>query len=355
MRLVKHIIISLTICLLPGVGSFYTQAAQSYAPDDSLRFDDRPLRENLGLPNWFTLSFLDLNESLKEAIKNGKKGLIIYFGRKNCAYCKTLLEVNWGDPAIEKYTRKHFNVIAIDVTGARTVTDFKGKTWREREYSTHHKTNFTPTLVFYTEKGQQALKLPGYRPRYQFRAALEYVADAHYNRESFRKYMARAEAAMGFGSEELNEADFFTSPPYNLDRSTPLPDNQQSKPLAVFFEHPRCHACDVLYGDTLTNPDIIRQLQKIEVVQLNTQLNTPVITPDGRRITSRQWADELNLAFAPSVLFFDARGKEVLRIESVMRLYRLSNVLRYITGKKYLQYPTFQSWLQEYRNQKINQ
>ncbi|VAW67770.1 thioredoxin SoxW [hydrothermal vent metagenome] len=345
MALSGHTLFKLTAYLLLLISI----QVQARVPDDSLRFDDRPLKEHLGLPDWFTLSFLNLNESLKEAINDGKKGLIIYFGRKDCAYCKTMLQVNWGDPAIEKYTRRHFNVIAIDVTGARTVTDFKGKNWRENEYSAHRKTNFTPTLVFYNEKGQQVLKLPGYRPKYQFRAALEYVADAHYNREPFRNYMARAEASMGFGSEELNEADFFTLPPYNLDRSTPLPDKQQSRPLAVFFEHPRCHACDVLYGDTLNNAQVIRQLQKIEVVQLNTRLDTPVITPDGRRITSKQWADELDLTFAPSVIFFDAGGKEILRIESVVRLYRLNNILRYIIGQKYQHYPTFLSWLQAYR------
>ncbi|HED33379.1 MAG TPA: thioredoxin [Gammaproteobacteria bacterium] len=347
MPMIKRIF-NITFCLLLTTFSLH---AETRTATSSLQFDDSPLKEHLGLPDWFTLSFLNLEESLDEALQEGKKGLIIYFGREDCAYCKTLLEVNWGDPVIKKYTREHFNVIAIDVTGSRTVTDFNGKTWSERQYSSHHKTSFTPTLVFYIRGGQKALKLPGYRPKYQFRAALEYVADAHYNKEPFREYMARAEASMGFGSEELNEADFFTPPPHNLDRRVPLPDKAQRKPLAVFFEHPRCHACDILYGDTLNQPEVISQLQKIDVTRLNTYTDTPVITPDGKRTTARQWASELNLNFAPSVLFFDGNGQEVLRIESVIRLHRLNNVLRYITDKKYQHYPDFQSWLHEYRSQ----
>ena len=100
-------------------------------PQDNqgLVFDDSPLADELELPEWFNLSFLDFKDSLDEAIKDGKKGIIIYYGRKDCAYCKSLLQINWGDPAIVKYTQQHFNVIAIDVRGNRAVTDFNGKAW----------------------------------------------------------------------------------------------------------------------------------------------------------------------------------------------------------------------------------
>ena len=312
---------------------------------DNLVFDDYPLAEALNLPDWFSLSFLDLQDSLDEALKDGKKGLIIYFGRKDCAYCKSLLENNWGDPAIIKYTQQNFNVIAIDVRGDRVVTDFAGKTWTEKSYSANRRTNFTPTLLFFNAKGQQALKLPGYRPKYQFRASLEYVSDAHYKRESFRNYLARAETAMGFGSEELNENDAFISPPYNLDRSQAATQNKKASPLVVFFEHPRCHACDVLHGDILNTDEVAALLYKLDVVQLNSHEDTPVITPSGNRTTASQWANELNLTFAPSMIFFDNNGKEILRVESVIRFNRLNNVLRYIIGEEYRKFPTFQDWL----------
>ncbi len=326
--------------------------AQQDNTADLLMFDDAPLREELELPDWFNLSFLDLNDSLQEAIDDGKRGLIIYFGRKDCPYCKYQLEGNWGDPAIVKYTQKYFNVIAIDVRGDRTVTDFNGRTWSEKEYSARRKTNFTPSLLFFNSSGQLALKLPGYRPKYQFRASLEYVADAHYNRESFRQYLARAEAALGFGSESLNELDVRMPPPYNLDRTQPRPDQSKRKPLLVLFEHPRCHACDVLHGDTLDQPEVAEHLMSLDIVQLDSYSDTPVITPEGKKLTARQWADELNLTFAPALIFFDDKGREIFRVESVIRLYRLNNVLRYVTGEEYNNFPTFQSWLHHYRNSK---
>jgi len=324
---------SLILCLV-------SSASYAVQNKDALMFNDSPLSESLDVPDWFSLSFLDLNDSLEEARKDGKQGMIIYFGRKDCAYCKALLEGTWGDPSIRDYTQKHFNVISIDVRGARTVTDFNNRKWTEKTYASHRRMNFTPTLLFYTTNGQLALKLPGFRPKYQFRAALEYVADAHYLRESYRDYLSRAELALSYGLEELNENELFIQDSLDLTR------HNKSKPLLVLFEHPRCHACDVLHGDTLNQPEVIKQLRNLDIVQINTQKDTPVVTPTGNKTTAKQWAEDLNLTFAPSLIFFDSNGKEILRIESVVRFYRLNKVLHYINSKEYLKYPTFQNWLQ---------
>ncbi|MDH5483753.1 MAG: thioredoxin fold domain-containing protein [Gammaproteobacteria bacterium] len=307
---------------------------------NQLQFDDLPLKETLELPPWFNLSFLDLQDSLDEAIAAGKRGLIVYFGRKDCAYCKALLETNWGEKDIIDYTRKNFHVIAIDVIGQRTVTDFDKRTYTEKEFATRLKMNFTPSLLFFDTQGRLALRLSGYRPIYQFRAILEYVADTHYRNIKLKDYLARAEPALSFGQDEMNENDVFLAPPHNLDRS----QIQADKPLVVFFEHPKCHACDVLHGGPLSNPEINAQLYNMDAIQLDTTADTPVITPDGIKTTSHQWANKLGLTFAPSMLFFDRYGKEIIRIESVIQFHRLNNVLLYVLGEGYKQYPTFQLW-----------
>ncbi len=318
-----------------------TALATSTSVDDPLIFDDRPLKDDeVLLPEWFSLSFLDLADSLKEAEKAGKKGLIIYFGRKDCAYCEAHMKNNWGNKNIAAYTQKYFNVIAIDVRGQRTVTDFDGKTYTEKEYSGKVKTNFTPSFLFYDTQQRLMLKLSGYRPPYQFKAALEYAADQHYLREDFHHYMARAEKALAYGQEELNEHDSFSPPPYNLDRSR-FPAEQ---PLVVFFESPHCHACDVLHGGPMSEPEIPLLLENLNAVQLDTSKDTPLVTPSGKKTTAKKWADELKLSFAPTLIFFDERGQEILRVDSVIQLYRLKYLLMYIQTKGYKQYPTFQLW-----------
>jgi len=311
-----------------------------YATSDAISFDDKPLEEPLILPNWFKLSFLEIKEDINEAKKNNKKGLIIYFEQEYCPYCKAHLEKNWGQEDIVKYTQKNFDVIAINVKGQRPVLDIDGKTYTEKTFSALKKTNFTPSILFYNTKGQEVLRLRGYRPPYQFRAALEYVADKHYLKEQFRNYMARAESALNFGKDELNSDDLFNSPPYLLGRNK----IKAEQPLMVVFERKRCHACDVLHGGPLTRPEIETQLLKLEAIQIDVNSEQPLITPEGEKTTAKKWAEQLNINYTPTILFFDEAGKEIIRIESVVWFYRLRGVLNYVLTGAYKKYPTFQLW-----------
>ena len=315
------------------------------ASHDDLNFDDQPLKDDIVLPSWFKVSFLELQEDLSDARENGKKGLIIYFGQKRCPYCKAQLENNWGKKDVLNYTLKNFDVIAINVRGQKPVIDFNGKTWTEKTYASAQNAHFTPSLVFYDTQGREALRLRGYRPPYQFRAALEYVADGHYLKEPFRLYLARAEKAFRYGKDGLNKYSSFMPPPYMLDRSR-IP---AERPLLVSYERPRCHACDVLHGGPLNDSRIRKLLDKFDVVQLDMTTDVPLVTPAGKKTSTRQWAQILNLDYAPTLIFFDEWGKEIVRIDSVIWFYRLQNVLTYINSKAYRKQPNFQNWRQQQR------
>jgi thioredoxin-related protein len=308
--------------------------------EDIYGFDDSPRGVDLQYPDWFNEPFLDLEADHANAVAAGKD-LVVYFGQKRCAYCHKLMDVNFGLEDIVEYTQRHFAITPVDIWGVDEVTDLDGKVLTERDFALREETNFTPSLVFYDETGREALRLRGYYPPYQFRAALEYVADDHYKRESFRDYLARGENRMVFEPGDLNEEDFFAPPPYNLDRSR-IPSE---RPLAVFFEQGECHACDVLHGEALREPAIVDQFQQdVDSVQLDMWSDTPVVTPSGKRTTARQWAEDLGLFYAPSLLFFDEHGKEILRVDSVVGFYRLRNVLNYIASKAYLEEPDYQRW-----------
>lgn len=320
----------------------------SFADDSAaqfIEFDDTPLKQDLILPEWFKLSFLELMGDLADAKNKNKKGLIVYFGQKDCAYCKVHLEKNWGDRGIVNYTQTNFDVVAIDVRGDRPVTDIKGKIFStEKLYSEKQKANFTPTLLFYNLEGKEVLRLSGYHPPYQFMAALEYVADNHYKRETFRAYLARGEVVTAFDESDLNESKIFSPPPYALDRS----HIKAQTPLVVFFEQTTCHPCNVLHNGPLSDPEIKSQFRTLDVVQLDMKSSTPVLTPAGEKKTARDWAIDLGIYYAPTLIFFDVDGKEILRIDSVVRFYRLNNVLYYILTKGYEKYPNFQQWRQAF-------
>jgi thioredoxin-related protein len=71
---------------------------------------------------------------------------------------------------------------------------------------------------------------------------------------------------------------------------------------------------------------------------------TPVLTPNGEKLSAKQWAEKLEIFYAPTLVFFDEQGTEIMRIDSVVRLYRLRGVLNYILSKGYQKAPTMQRW-----------
>lgn len=336
----RHTGTSRCLVLLLGMLVLLVEAPSADINDDTLQFDDTPLDELLEYPSWFKDSFLDLDEDLNEAIAAGKKGIIVYFGQKRCAYCKMLMDVNFQTPDIVTYTRRNFDVIPIDIWSPETVTTPNGETMTQREYSIKLGTNFTPSLVFYDAEGRIALRLRGYYPPYQFRAALEYAADGHYLREKFPVYMARGDQTLRFEKGDMVEQPFFSPPPHNLNRS----HFPAELPLVVFFEQGNCHACDILHTQPLQRR-VVRQLfDRFESVQLDMWADTPLIKPDGTPSTAREWAEKLGIFYAPSIVFFDERGDEIIRVDSVVRFFRLRNVLNYVVSRGYLTEPNFLSW-----------
>jgi thioredoxin-related protein len=308
--------------------------------EDFLLLDDRPLDQPLEFPGWFKLSFLDLQDDLKEVRKEDKAALMVYFGQKYCAYCKAFLEKDLAKEDIRTYIEKHYDVIGIDIHGQRMVTDLSGREMEESQFAVQENTNFTPSVIFYDRDGHEALRLRGYYPPYRFRAALEYVVDDHYRKESFREYLARADVPLVFEPGELNHEPFFMPGPYMLDR-TRMPGE---RPLAVFFEQGNCWACDVLHTSLLADPEIRERMSRFEAVQLPFWEDVPVITPSGERTTARKWAGELGLFYTPTLIIFDPQGREIIRVDSVVQFYRLRNVLDYVLSSGYREYPTFQRW-----------
>ena len=299
--------------------------------------DDSPVEEEVVHPAWFKLSFLDLRDDLEEAKEAGKKGIAIYFGQKHCAYCKALMEINFKTPDIVRFTRRNFDVIPIDIWGGKPVTDLNGEVMSERELAIREKMNFTPSFLVYDVDGNEALRLRGYYPPYTFRAALRYVAEGRYREESLRAYMERADPPGKFDLEDLNEQDFFMPPPHALDRSK-VP---AQRPLIVFFEQKSCHACDILHTGPLGDSETVELIEQFDTVQLDARSDDPVITPLGEKTTASEWARKQNIFYMPALLFYDEHGREILRLDSVTRLYRLKGVLEYVLSRAYEEYPTY--------------
>ena len=228
----------------------------------------------------------------------------------------------------------------VDIWGIEEFIDTDGQTYTERELALRYQVIFTPSLVFYDHKGKPVYRLRGYYPRYQFKAVLRYLVEGFYHAEKFRDYLERAEPGLFFTSGELIERDFFMSPPYNLERSTQM----SAKPLLVIFEQASCHACELLHTGPLVRTEILREIAKMDVVQLNLLADTGVITPAGKQTTAKQWGKDLDLFYTPSIVLFSPAGNEIMRVDSVVQFYRLWGVLDYVNKRVYDNGIDYQGW-----------
>lgn len=314
--------------------------AQASDPWDFPAIDDAPRDIGLHAPDWFELSFLDFREDLERAVERGKMGLAIYFGMDHCPYCEVMINENLAEPDIQQYFSEHFDVVALDVLGSRDVVTLDGEVMSERQFAVQRRLNFTPAFTFFDADGEEIHRIRGYYPPYRFRAALEFVIDRHDRESTFREYLARADPPPKFDTDDINHQDFFQSPPHMLDRSR-IP---AQRPLVVFFERHACHACDVLHSEPLRDQRVLDMIGLFDAVQMDLDADTPVITPQGKRTSAREWGEALDIHWAPSLVFFDEGGSEIIRIDSVVALNRLRNVMDFVLTRGYEVFPTFERW-----------
>ncbi|HYG55716.1 MAG TPA: thioredoxin fold domain-containing protein [Burkholderiales bacterium] len=237
-------------------------------------------------PAWFTDTLLDFREDVADAARERKR-VMVYFGQDGCPYCKRLMEVNFKDPTIVAKMRRHFMAIALNIYGDREVTWTDGRTMSEKQLAAALRVQFTPTLVFFDEKGGEALRINGYLPPDRFLAALD-------------------SALMG-------------SP-----KTKPL----AAKPgrlTAILVVSPKCAACDELERDSLKRPEVRALLDKFEFVRKS---------------------EAKPVGYVPSLILYDRSGREVLRTEAYLRPFHLAAALDYVASGAHAREPSFQRFLQ---------
>ncbi len=247
-------------------------------------------------PSWFAQSLLDLRGDIAEAAREGKR-VMLYFEQTGCPYCKRLVEVNFKQPAIAAKMQRHFVSLAINIWGDRELTSPEGKTMTEKQFAAALKIQYTPTLVFFDEKGRVALRINGYYPPERFAAALDQAGS--------------------------NASQPSSSP--TLGRKT------GGKPLAVIIEAPDCAACDELNQVTLKHDAVRAQLAKFDIERL------PL---------SGDRARALEVGYVPTLVLFDAGGREVLRMEAYFRPFHVAGSLEYVSSGAYRREPSLQRFLQ---------
>ena len=287
-------------------------------------------------PDWFAHSFLDIREDVAEAAAAGKR-VLLYFYQDGCPYCKKLLDTNFSLQATEIKTREHFEVVAINLWGDREVTGFDGQLTTEKQFSATLQVMFTPTLLFLDEQGSVVLRANGYYPPHRFDAALDYAATHNGHEPSFREYLASTAPAPASGV--LHQDPAFLPPGTSLEART------SSKPLLVLFEQKECAPCDELHLDILRRPESRELLARFDVLLLDMWSQDMLTGPDGKTVSAAQWAQELNIQYAPSAVYFDVEGREVFRTEAYLKAFHMQSSMDYVVSRAYREQPSFQRYI----------
>lgn len=293
-------------------------------------------------PAWFKSSFLDIREDIREAEADGKR-VMLYFYQDGCPYCKRLLEDNLGQGAIADQTRRHFDVIAINIWGDREVTDLAGKATTEKAFSADLKVMFTPTILMFDEAGKVALRMNGYYPPDRFVTALDYVSGGHEAKMSFADFAAMS--AVAEGSPTLHQSGDYLAP-------AAIGKRKSGRPLLVLFEQTRCQACDELHLDILQREASKVLLGMFDVVLLDRWSDEVITTPEGVKRPVRDWANALSVNYTPTLVFYSAEGKEVFRTEGYLKAFHIESALDYVASGSYREQPNFQRYISD-RNEKL--
>lgn len=289
-------------------------------------------------PTWFHDGFLDFKEDIAAAAGAGKR-LVILFTQNGCPYCNALVERNLAQKDIEELMRGKFEVVAINLVGDRNVTNVDGKSYTEKTFSEAMKVQFTPTLLFFNEKGETILRLNGYLPPEQFKIALNYLVEKN-DQLTFRDYVELNAPPMQSG--KLNAESFFLAPPYNLSRKAA----GNARPIAIFFEQKDCPNCDVLHRKVLPDAETRKLIAQFDAVQLDMwDKTTPVTTPEGKLSSARDWARQLDVKYAPTIVLFDSKGREIIRTEAFFKRFHMQSIFDYVQSGAYKQQPNFQRFL----------
>jgi thioredoxin-related protein len=149
---------------------------------------------------WFLESFLVLAEDVAAAAARGKR-LAVMWELRGCPYCRETHLVNLARPDIEAYVRERFEVLQLNVLGAREVTDLDGERLPENRVAAKYGVRFTPTIQFFPESTEglrdrapmrrEVARAQGYLQPDHFLAMFRFVAEKAYERGTFRDYLRK--------------------------------------------------------------------------------------------------------------------------------------------------------------------
>jgi thioredoxin-related protein len=139
---------------------------------------------------FFDESFGNFQEELNLARRDGKKGVLIFFEQEDCPFCHRMKTTILNQPEVQDYYKKYFHIFSVDIEGDLDITDFQGHSTTQKDFSfKQYQVRATPVFAFFDLDGKLIARHTGpTRGAQEFLWLGEYVADGHYQSESFARF-----------------------------------------------------------------------------------------------------------------------------------------------------------------------
>jgi len=148
---------------------------------------------------FFGETFGNFQEELELARQAGKQGVLIFFEQEDCPFCHRMKMTVLNQPGVQDYYKDHFHIFSVDIEGDLEVTDFQGHPVTQKDFAfKQYKVRATPVFAFFNLDGKLVTRYTG--PTKDAREFLwlgEYVADGHYQSETFAQYKRVKQQAAG--------------------------------------------------------------------------------------------------------------------------------------------------------------
>lgn len=148
--------------------------------------------------DWFIETFLELADDHDAARKRGKRFAVIW-ELKGCPYCKETHFVNFARPDIRAFASSNFDILPLNIIGARKVTDFDGEELSEKQLAAKYGVKFTPTIQFFRDSPEalkalpaqkrEVIRIPGYLRPDDFLDVFRFVQQKSYESKTFREFL----------------------------------------------------------------------------------------------------------------------------------------------------------------------
>jgi len=116
----------------------------------------------------------------------------------------------------------------------------------------------------------------------------------------------------------------------------------QNKRLILFFHQPNCPYCHKFVYENLENIKIKEKIQKnFAIIDINMFGDREVTDIDGSLYSEKEFARKYKVQFTPTVIFFNKKATQILRLNGYQNIQKLHIALDYVQTKEKFSYKEY--------------